>query len=345
MNIIPVIYKNQPVLNFKGKKETSNPNNTQSQSIQNNSPDYFIDPKVYVGYLYNKKAKEVNDYLNQTNIHTNKQTAGMDNIVIDTMIANLINMAKLIGLPPEDEKNTIPSLITYNAENYIQECELLNNEKIKTANLVFEEDIKALEKMGVDEEDIEDIKKDGYEMLKELKNKIDGTNKSLRTNQSKIQNALNINADAYNYRIFSAIKAGFNGDARKAILELTSNTILIIPPEIKNNNDGTYTYTYKNSKTTTTIKRNAQNLDYISAVEKENDTGDMIFNLQFNKDGSIKKLKIKNEINDTEITIYQDKDTDSLKVQEREKNTIADRNFAFVNGKLLETSFNYYHLQ
>ena len=68
MNIIPVIYKNQPVLNFKGKKETSNPNNTQSQSIQNNSPDYFIDPKVYVGYLYNKQTKEVNDYLNQTNI-------------------------------------------------------------------------------------------------------------------------------------------------------------------------------------------------------------------------------------------------------------------------------------
>ena len=54
---------------------------------------------------------------------------------------------------------------------------------------------------------------------------------------------------------------------------------------------------------------------------------------------------LKNEINDTEITIYQDKDTDSLKVQEQEKNTIADRNFAFVNGKLLETSFNYYHLQ
>ena len=121
-------------------------------------------------------------------------------------------------------------------------------------------------------------------------------------------------ADAINYRFFRAINCGFEGNARGVIKEMTNGIEMHIEPTIKDNGDGTSTYSYNEFLSTLEVIKDNNTGDYIYAnLKKLEGKG---FELKFNEDGSIGLLTYDNDVDGSKVVVAQDTKTKKVCVQQ-----------------------------
>lgn len=357
MMISPISVKNNFNLKFKANSSDLKPDNDKTKSKQNNSPDISFDSALYNQALLNKFLQNfdsdsfsaIDDALEFSDddlsvaddISSIDDDFGLDisKISQSSALASIISLklaAKSIGLPSDEIKDFIPHFVNFSAENYLKYLEnsltgygLLDNFNHNNPD--------AINKVAADEGDLVGSFDN---MMGMVLQSVQQTIKALSDYKPQLQDALDDVARANDYMIYKALINGFNFDARQVILSLTSDSILAVNPKITDKDDGTLIYDYSTPSSFVRVIRNKDNLDYISAVSYMTGDPRKIFDVQFNEDGSIKKLEVKNDIDGTNIIVSQDKNSHTAKVQQINGNLMADRSYVLIDGKLKQTSFN-----
>lgn len=368
MNLSPISNFSYKALNFKGN--TSNPIENKNKNLQNNSPEVYISPETYFSMLTNK----VFDDMNKNGI-TSKIEKSVSNDsdffdftspdfnAADVAIYNLKNTALMVS-SSIDSKTDVPVFMKLDYKNYLTTLEkqiAAAEQQLETMDLsYFDEGTEYDDELGIldgisesddeldDFDDLSDfsdaisLKSALKETLSALPQIIESQKDLLKafktTKAQKLKEALEECSNAHNALLYSAILHGFQRNARSVIADLTNNIEMYNTPEITENDDGTTTYKYYVFTNIYTITKNSENGDYINASSKGLD-GRTNFMIDFNLDGSIKKLDYVNNVDQSIVTVSQ-KDN-RVSVKQTSNGVVSQRTFIKTpDEKLKQTSMN-----
>lgn len=300
MNISPISAFTYKRINFKGNND-SDPIKQNSPSLQNNGPEVKISSDVSKVLLTNSFEKELqqqiaakDDDLKEV-IFKDGEFNGAEleaEAMIDTM-----NTGAKIGFPEKMKGKSIPTFIKYSAASCIAGIEKsIEIAKIELGNI----DLPDMDNLP----DFDMSKELSLEQLIQLNNirefmmmfeMIENRQKVVdllkTTKKARLQNAMDNLSNSMNAQLYSAILHGFEGNARAAFADLSANIEIYEEPEIIDMNNGTLTYLYDDESDNEAfyIIKNKNNGDYISAHMKAKN-GSKAFDIDFNPDGTIKKL-------------------------------------------------------
>ena len=355
MNIFSISNFSYKPLNFKGKN-TTNPIEDNKESKQNNSPDIRFDEFWYESCQINRATNMLEDSdlikvdENDCVYPSENLDFSLDDEVFDEgkfaasmFLDSLKTASKLLGLPPKEITKTVPAFVKYQFKDFIvaQEEQITKiSEQIDGYD--FDDLCNDIDKADISEETkakAKDFMSIGWAHLPEILNSQKQMVKKLKEMQPETQEILDVISSAINYQIFQAVQFGFDGDAKKVVDFLTSQTPIHVEPVIIDNNDGTLTYKYIDYSATVEVVRRADNLDYISATSLPHQGSNGSIALEFNNDGSIKNLLYTNNIDGSVVIVEQNKKDKAVKISQVFDGWISERNFICLeDGKMKQTS-------
>lgn len=320
MNISPVANFSYKPLNFKGKDE-SNPIEYSKESLQNNGFEIKIPPEMYTSMCIDKSL----DALKESGMYevdkdgamqisqafdTESEEFDMSDMTADLAIMSL-NAAASMKLSDVPKSAIIPSFVDFKYENYIINLEKTIDdakEQILNMELPDMDEIAAMEESMEPQDHLnpEFCIQRGLAMLPEILEAQTQMLESFKsTKASALKNALAGCSRATNSILLKAIQCGFDGNARGVVTTLIDNFEMYNEPQIVDNQDGTVSYLYTNVLGTQyEVIKDKANGDYISASQKGLD-GKTRLEVDFNSDGSIKRLDMLNEIDKSLVYITQ----------------------------------------
>ena len=324
MNISPVSNFSYRTLNFKGNNASNpieNENKNRSESLQNNGLEIRFTPETYMQMQINSTFDRLEEYgfftedeegtiditpeYDVTNEDFEQSDMGADMVIMSLKTAAAAKGATTIAA------QHVPAFVKFEYKNYIQNLENSIQEtkaQLETIELPDIEDLPDMEEMLDDEEayTMENIAQRGLAMLPEILEMQEEMLEKFKTTKAEgLKEALEDTAKASNLMFFRIIGDGFKGNARGIVNNLTNDIELQGEPEITDNGDGTSTYLYTNILgTRCEVIRNNQNGDYIRASQKDI-AGNTAFEVDFNPNGSIKRLDYVNEIDKSIVSIAQ----------------------------------------
>ena len=249
-------------------------------------------------------------------------------------------------------KASVPVFMKINPDNYIANLE---NSIKKAKEQIAQADFSQLDEM-CDFSDMTDEEKEEYnvymqpEMIAKdiaefLPDIIEGQEAMLEqfktTKKSDLVQVLKEVSNATNKMLYAVVQNGFAGNARGVVACLSSDIELISTPEIIDNENGTVTYVYTDMLLNKTeVVRNKANGDYISA-KSQNAGGVVMYDVEFNADGTIKKLDFVNNTDNSHVLLSQDKN--NLAVKQIFNNVATERHFIKQDDEnLKQTSMRIY---
>ncbi len=326
MNISPVTNYNYRALNFRANKSTNpieneNKNNNRSESQQNNGTEIRFDSKAYLMMEFDSMFDKLEEYGVFSKNEDKKlelapkfdaehEETSPAEAAADTAIMMIKVSAASLGANTEEAQKA-PTFAKFGVQNYL---ELLEN-NIKEAKAQLEdielpnlEDLDEMDEFSQDGTgiDMESVVQQSMAMVPDILETQETMLEVLKTTKTQeLEEALDDLSKTTNLLFYKAINHGFNGNARGVVNTLSDNIELRCEPEIEDNEDGTSTYTYTNfNGSKYEITRNNQNGDYINAIQKDI-MGNIGFEVEFNPDGSIKRLDFVNEIDKSIVSITQ----------------------------------------
>lgn len=321
MNISPISNYSYKALNFKGNNST-NPIENKYESQQKNGPEVKIAPETYMAM----HVSAAFDRLEEKGIITTDED-GILGVTPECDYAdenfNQISFAADMAIDAikvstahmyldEIDEQKIPTLVNFEYKNYIYNLESniqKTKEQIEELDLPDPNELPSIEELIEQGEALnpEIIAQQALARLPEMLEMQEALVETFKTDKANaLKEALKECSKAYNSMFFKAIIHGFEGNARAVVADLTANLEMYNNAEISDNNNGTLTYTYTNilGTDTTTIVKNKYNGDYISVNCKSLDESKG-FELDFNPDGSIKRLDYLNGVDKSIISIAQ----------------------------------------
>lgn len=367
MNISSVNFAKIQKVNFKGNSSSSNPIEKPAESLQNNGPEFKISPETYMSMF----ATGVVNNMEQFDVSSESETEfDIDDLTSPEFSANMAlstlkTVAKTMGAyTPEAQQ--APVFMKFDYNNYItnlenaisqmkEEMEGMDIPDFEEMMEAFNSDEDYIEELseldGVYEEneqveddeerklaEFESMMQFGLAMMPSIIKQQEALLEQFKTTKAQdVKKILNDLSAAHNLMFLNVLKNGSLGNARGVVGELTSNVELYAEPEIADNNDNTLTYTYFDmAGAKTEITKNKANGDYISASSRSLD-GKKGFDLQFNPNGSIKKLDYINNIDNSIVSISQNEN--KFTVRQIFNGVITERRFIdFGDGNIKQTS-------
>ena len=367
MNISSLNFAKIQKVNFKGNTNSSNPIAKPAESLQNNGPEFKISPETYMSMF----ATGVVNNMEQFDVSSESETEfDIDDLTSPEFSANMAlstlkTVAKTMGAyTPEAQK--APVFMKFDYNNYItnlenaisqmkEEMEGMDipdfEEMMETFNSDedYIEELSELDGIYEENEQVEDdeerklaefesMMQFGLAMMPSIIKQQEALLEQFKTTKAQdVKKILNDLSAAHNLMFLNVLKNGSLGNARGVVGELTSNVELYAEPEITDNNVNTLTYTYFDmAGAKTEITKNKANGDYISASSRSLD-GKKGFDLQFNPNGSIKKLDYINNIDNSIVSISQNEN--KFTVRQIFNGVITERRFIdFGDGNIKQTS-------
>ena len=335
MNISSINFAKFQKVNFKGNGNSSNPIDKPVESLQNNGPEFKISPETYMsmfatGIMNNMEQFNVSD--ESENEFTLEDPSSPD-FAANMALSTLKTVAKTMGAyTPQAQK--APVFMKFDYNNYITNLENViaqMKEELEGMELPdFEEMMDAYNSEedysdelseldgayeeydeGEDDEEsqlaeFESMMQFSLVMMPTIIKQQEALLEQFKTTKAQdVKKILNDLSAAHNLMFLNVLKNGSSGNARGVVGELTANVELYAEGETTDNEDGTLTFTYTDiAGTKTEITKNKSNGDYISATSRSMD-GKKGFDLQFNPNGSIKKLDYINNVDNSIVSISQ----------------------------------------
>lgn len=329
MRISSISSNNLSKLKFQSKKNKPNSSDGNiPKSYQNNSPDVYFDSRFY---------SNVRDFINaKAGLSSGLMVVGEDGDVtpsrdlreysdadkrhqIDLQasirLKSIAMDAYQLGLPPKDLSEEIPSFVKFGADDYLNRIDA----QIKVDESEFKSGSKK-KSSGFSTENPEDLR---------------GLKISLLLRKKDLQNSLELLTKANNYKIYQILMSAFDLNAGQVLLRVSDYKVLNAGFRVENDDDDLITCVYDTQFGVLKVNRDKNNFDYVSA-KAVNFDGSEDFNLQFNKDGSIRSLMFSNSFGNSKVYIEQDNKSKIVTLACYQDGKLTSSRYALKNNKIVE---------
>ena len=347
VNIKPVDFTNHNKIYFKSSFNT-NRQIDSSNSKQNNSADFYLDSKFYYNLVckkYPTMAQKI-DILNLDNPNGLTLSSGLKKelspdkeleikLFALNQIKQIKQMACIMGLPPSESEDKIPSLVSFSSKDYLKDILAAAKnferqvEKSNDSPVFFISKINPRNNANVKNSGKNAANDTLLQKAKELKMLY----KYLKKNKDELQGALDIYSRALDYKIYRVLMSGFNRDARDIIVTLSDGEILGVKPRLSRGTRGTYFLSYDTSRGSIVVERDNYNSDYISASLKNAPIGQK-FSIDFNENGSIRQLLMTDTCTDCKFYVRQNNAAQTAAVTKYYKSDTKTYDLTNKNGTL-----------
>ena len=343
MKISPVLNRFNNIPKFKSSRNSNGAFDEKPKSYQKNETEIYFHDALYDLLLLNLNNKAalsaglINEGEDVSAFFSDAKTQDSQPNLKDSAdqtIRAIKADAYVKGLTPEDLKDKVFPFVQYSSKEFIDNLYYTSELLIKSANR-DSRPFSFLKNLIIGKKDTDENEQLSTAHKMEMGTRYKIFADFLSEQEEKLQSALDMKSDAFNYKLYSILINGFNSNPRGVLLALTSNSILKNNYTVETSDDGSLVYTYKDSKTVLTIKRNRYNLDYISAHAENAETDDG-FDVQFYEDGSIRSLYMLTESDQSNIYIEQDKSFNSAMVQRYSDKHLESWNMLNMNGRLIQ---------
>ncbi len=314
MNITPINFNRFNATRFKSLNKKPQDNSNSFKSCQNNSPDVFFHKYLFTevnnrikgnaglmsGLMQVGPDGEI-DASPELDKFCDADNSNKYDIKTSIRLKDYKMQAYILGLPPEELKEKVPSIIKVSSQDFLKRIDDEIVDCQGYVNIISEPLALSIFNHAMNTnytpKDLPAFKQKVDE-LKAVKN-------YLLKKPEELQESLDMLALAYNYKIYQILMNGFNCDARQTLMDLSNYGILSPDFEVSKENEDVLLYTYKTNLGTLEVRRNKNNMDYISA-KLENTDDDLSFDVKFNKDGSIQSLSVFIPFDNSNIFIQQE---------------------------------------
>lgn len=368
MNISPInsfnISKSYKNTSFKGNNGSSEPiqPSQPNQSMQNNSPDFFIPTEAYLNMYSNGMIKDMEKEglfqfapedlaeIDTESLEAGDFTGALGSFLSSDAMAEKSARTSIFGLKQqgltllrgldENKRDKVPMFVNVSPESFAK-MYIDNMNKLQNVDAQDLASIASDELGGEISEGIQSILDIGMSIfqnedyLDSIRTMQEGMLELFETKyKDELKEALNIYSTGLNCLLYGIIESSFDRSPKDVINLLANNAMVYTQPEIKDNEDGTSTLTYVFFGTVYEVTRNNANGDYIKAQGK--DYSGQLFNVDFRKDGSLQKLDYRSNISNTSIIIESDENNSSFKVTQDIKEGACQRTFNRKSNGTLE---------